>query len=205
MEKILEIIDNGIGWQNLIILFCLIMTTAPSIIKGFDYLIERFDINIETKGSKRRKEQASKCAVQAAAIKALEDKIAEYNSENAKHWDTSKNYQTTYSKNQQDIINQLSSITNSINSLQKKMDENELRKRIDGLRSTIISFATNLSNPQFKPSEDHYNSMFRKIEEYEKILDDNGLENGQCTISMRLIEKHYANAMERGDFLRIED
>lgn len=205
MEKIFEIINDGIGWQNLVILFCLLMTTLPSIIKGFDYLVERFELNLETKGSKRRKEQANRCAVQAAAIKALEDKIAEYDQTNKDHWAVSKNYQTTYAQNQQDIINQLSSITNSINSLQKKMDENELRKRIDGLRSTIISFATNLSNPQFRPSEDHYNSIFRKIEEYEKILDEHGLENGQCTISMRLIEKHYADAMERGDFLRIEE
>lgn len=205
MEKILEIINDGIGWQNLLILFCLIMTTLPSIIKGFDYLVDRFGLDIETKGSKAKKEQTNKCAIQAAAIKALEDKIAEYDKNNHEHWNVSKTYQDNYAKNQQDIINQLASITNSINSLQKKMDENELRKQIDGLRSTIISFATSLSNPQFHPSEDHYNSIFRKIEEYESILESHNLENGQCSISMRLIEKHYAQDMETGRFLKIED
>lgn len=205
MEKIFEIINDGIGWQNLIILFCLIMTTLPSIIKGFDYLVERFGIGFETKRSKARKEQANKCSVQAAAIKALEDKIADYDKNNKDHWKTSIEYRDKYAQDQAVIMEQLSSLTNMIKSLQKKMDENELRKRIDGLRSTIISFATSLSNPQFRPSEDHYNSIFRKIEEYETILEEYGLENGQCSISMRIIEKHYSEAMERGDFLKVEN
>lgn len=201
MEKIIEIINDGIGWQNLIILFCLIMTTLPTIIKGWDYLTERFGIGFETKGSKARKEQANKCAVQVAAVKALEDKIAEFDKANHDHWNVSKTYQSNYAKNQQDILDQLSSLTNMINSLQKKMDENELRKRIDGLRSTIISFATNLSNPQFRPSLDHYNSIFAKVEEYESVLEEHSLENGQTDVSVKIIKRHFEMSMENGDFL----
>ena len=203
MEKVIEMIGSDFGWQNLAILFCLIVTGLPSFLKGWDYLCDRF--HFETKGSRERKEQNQKCVVQAAAIKALEDKIAEYNSSNIDHWNISKSYQSTYAQNQQDIIDQLSSIAESVNALQKKMDENELRKRIDGLRSTIISFATSLGNPQFRPSLDHYNSIFTKFEEYEKILEENGLENGQTDVSIRIIKRHYEEAMERGDFLKIEE
>lgn len=202
MEKILEII-NEMGWQNIAILFCLLVTTIPSIIKGCDFLIDRF--GIETKWSRQRKEQVNKCEVQAAAIKALEDKITTYDATNKDHWKTSIEYRDKYAKDQFAIMTQLSSLGSMIDGLQKKMDENELRKRIDGLRSTIITFATSLGNPQFRPSQDHYNSIFTKIEEYEKILEENNLENGQCAISIRIVEKHYGEAMERGDFLKVDE
>lgn len=201
--ELLNYIGENIGWSNLVVIIILFITVAPNVIKGYDFLIQRF--GIETKGSQARKAQSQKCVVQAAAIKALEDKIAEYNTSNHEHWETSKTYQTDYAKTQQDILENLSSLKNMIDGLQKKMDENELRKRIDGLRSTIISFATSLGNPQFKPSEDHYNSIFKKIEEYETILEENDLENGQCSISVKVIEKKYSEAMERGDFLSLKD
>ena len=203
MDKVIEMIGSDFGWQNIAILFCLIVTGLPSFLKGWDYLCDRF--HFETKGSRERKEQNQKCAVQAAAIKALEDKIAEYDSTNREHWQTSIEYRNKYADDQSAIMNQLSSIAESVNALQKKMDENELRKRIDSLRSTIISFATSLGNPQFRPSLDHYNSIFTKVREYEDVLEQNGLENGQTNISVKIIEKHYSDAVERGDFLKIEE
>lgn len=205
MEQILEIINDGIGWQNLLILFCLIITTLPSIIKGFDYLVDRFGIGIETKGSKSRKEQANKCTSHASAIKALEDKIADYDKNNKDHWQTSIEYRDKYTQDQAAIMEQLASLTNMINSLQKKMDENELKKRISSLRTDIISFGTSLGNPQFHPSFEHYNIIYAKVKEYEKILEDHNLKNGQCSASIKIIDKHYEMAMERGDFLEHDE
>lgn len=121
MEKVIEMIGSDIGWQTLAILFCLIVTGLPSVIKGIDYLIDRF--GIETKGSKQRKEQANKCAVQAAAIKALEDKIAEYDSTNREHWQTSKNYQNSYAQNQQDIMDSIKELKDELKDMRKTTDE----------------------------------------------------------------------------------
>lgn len=179
MEKIFEIINDGIGWQNLIILFCLLMTTLPSIIKGFDYLIERFDINIETKGSKRRKEQANKCAVQAAAIKALEDKIAEYNSENAKHWDTSKNYQATYAQNQQDLINSINELKESLKDMRKTTDERfaasekKEAKRIRAELKDCIGERYRRYHAAGKINDMEYEALEDLIEEYEAAGGEN--------------------------------
>lgn len=113
--------------------------------------------------------------------------------------------QKKLANSQKDLMECFTTVSKKLDVLQKNIDDNELRKRIDGLRSAIIGFATNLSNPQFKPSEDHYNSIFRKIEEYEKILEDNGLENGQCSISICIVQKHYAQDMEDGRFLDCEE
>lgn len=112
---------------------------------------------------------------------------------------------TTASELRQELIDSVRSLSDKIDVLQQKIEDNELRKRIDGLRGAIISFATNLGNNQFHPSEDHYNSIFRKIEEYEEILETHGLENGQCSISIKIVEKHYAEDMENGLFLRQEE
>lgn len=121
MEKVIEMIGSDFGWQNLAILFCLIVTGLPSFLKGWDYLCDRF--HFETKGSRERKEQNQKCAVQAAAIKALEDKIAEYNSTNREHWQTSKNYQNSYAQNQQDIMNSIKELKDELKDMRKTTDE----------------------------------------------------------------------------------
>lgn len=199
MKELIEYIGENNGWQSLAIIFVLFITGFSSFIKGWDFILARFEI--ETKGSKRRKEQVKKCAVQEAAIKALENKITEYDKINHDHWQVSIDYREKYAYDQNAIMEQLSSLTNLINSLQKKIDENELRKQVDGLRTTIISFATSLGNPQFRPSLDHYNNIFAKIEEYEEVLEKNGLENGQTTVSVKIIKRHYEQALERGDFL----
>lgn len=199
MQELIEYVGDNNGWQSLAIIFVLFVTGAPSFIKGWDFLLSRFEI--ETKGSKRRKEQNKRCAVQEAAIKALENKIAEYDKINHDHWQVSTDYREKYAYDQNVIMEQLSSLTELINSLQTKIDENELKKQVDGLRTTIISFATSLGNPQFRPSLDHYNNIFAKIEEYEEVLEENGLENGQTTVSVKIIKRHYEEAIERGDFL----
>lgn len=198
MVEAIKMIGSDIGWQTLAILFCLIVTGLPAVIKGIDYLIDRF--GIETKGSKQRKEQSQKCAVQAAAIKALEDKIAEYNSSNIEHWNTSKSYQSTYAQNQQDIIDQLSSIAESVNALQKKMDENELQKQIEKYRDKIFNFASNLNSPHFNPEKDHYDNIFEVYNDYENLLHTNGLTNGQCEASMNVIRKHFECDVDAGKF-----
>ena len=179
MEKIFEIINDGIGWQNLVILFCLLMTTLPSIIKGFDYLVDRFELNFETKGSKARKEQANRCAVQAAAIKALEDKIAEYNSENAKHWDTSKNYQITYAQNQQDIISSIQELKEELKDMRKTTDErfaaSEIKesKRIREELKDCIGERYRRYHAKREINDMEYEALEDLIEEYEAAGGEN--------------------------------
>lgn len=179
MEKIFEIINDGIGWQNLVILFCLLMTTLPSIIKGFDYLVERFELNIETKRSKERKEQASRCAVQEAAIKALENKIAEYNSENAKHWDTSKSYQTTYAQNQHDIMHSIKELKEELKDMRKTTDarfaESELKdaKRVRAEMKDKIAERYRRYHAKGEINDMEYEALEDLIEEYESAGGEN--------------------------------
>lgn len=112
--------------------------------------------------------------------------------------------QKKLANSQKDLMDCFTTVSKKLDVLQKNIDDNELRKRIDGLRSAIIGFATSLGNSQFRPSLDHYNNIFAKVEEYEEVLEQHGLENGQTDVSVKIIKKHYEESLERGDFLKAE-
>lgn len=198
MEKLITYVGDGIGWQSLAVIVCLIITGLPSFIKGFDYLVDRF--GIETKGMRKRKAQEKQYTVQAAAIKSLEEKIAEYDSVNHDHWKVSVDYREKYAQDQEKIMEALSSLTDKIDALQNRMDDNELHKQIEKYRDKIFNFASNLNSPHFNPEKDHYDNIFEIYDDYEKLLHINGLTNGQCESSMAIIRKHYEKDIDSGKF-----
>lgn len=179
MEKIFEYAGElgTAEWTTIAIIAVLLITNLPNFIKGCDFLIDRF--GIETKGSRTRKEQANRCNVQAAAIKALEDKIAEYNSENAKHWDTSKNYQATYAQNQQDLINSINELKESLKDMRKTTDERfaasekKEAKRIRAELKDCIGERYRRYHAAGKINDMEYEALEDLIEEYEAAGGEN--------------------------------
>lgn len=113
MEKLITYVGDGIGWQSLAVIICLLVTGLPSFIKGFDYLVDRF--GIETKGMRKRKENNNR-------INNLEQKLAAMDTENHNHWDVSKCYQQSYADTQKEIIDKLSSLTDKITEMQATTD-----------------------------------------------------------------------------------
>lgn len=65
-----------------------------------------------------------------------------------------------------------------------------LDKQIDDIRWEILDFASAIANNQSygKESWDH---ILKQYEKYEKILEENNLENGQVTMSMEFIKEQY--------------
>lgn len=179
MEKIFEYAGElgTAEWTTIAIIAVLLITNLPNFIKGCDFLIDRF--GIETKGSRTRKEQANRCNVQAAAIKALEDKIAEYNSENVKHWDTSKNYQATYAQNQQDIINSIQELKEELKDMRKTTDErfaaSEIKeaKRIRAELKDCIGERYRRYHAKGEINDMEYEALEDLIEEYEAAGGEN--------------------------------
>lgn len=79
----------------------------------------------------------------------------------------------------------------------KKLTELFIDKEIDDYRWEIINFATNVS--EGKPcNKDSYKHCFRTYEKYEKLLKENGLENGEVEISMEIINEAYKEKMING-------
>lgn len=70
-------------------------------------------------------------------------------------------------------------------------------KEINDYRWEIINFSTKVS--EGKPcNRDSYKHCFRTYEKYEKLLEDNNLENGEVEISMSVIKDSYRQKLKNG-------
>ena len=70
-------------------------------------------------------------------------------------------------------------------------------KEINDYRWTIINFASNVAAG--KPcTKDGYIHCFKTYEKYEKVLEENNLENGEVEISMEVINESYKKKLLEG-------
>lgn len=90
-------------------------------------------------------------------------------------------------------------LQNQITALSNKIEQMELNKTIKKLRWDIINFASDLPRRENIPLE-QYNIIFNDIKEYEKIIEDNELTNGQVESSVHVIKKRYEHDLEAGVF-----
>lgn len=180
MIELIEEIDklfSSVGGATIILIVLLLLTNLPTIIKSWDFLISRF--GIETKGSLKRKEQERQCVVQAAAIKSLENRIAEYDKTNHEHWNTSKSYQSIYSKNQQDLIDSIKELRNELKDMRKTTDErfaaSEQRdlKRVRAEMKDKIGERYRRYHAKGEINDMEYESLSDLIDEYEAAGGEN--------------------------------
>ena len=79
----------------------------------------------------------------------------------------------------------------------KKLTRMFIDKEIDDMRWEINHFATKVS--EGRPcNKDSYKHCIYIYEKYEKILEENGLENGEVEISMELINDSYKQKLKEG-------
>ena len=72
-----------------------------------------------------------------------------------------------------------------------------LNDRIEGKRKTILDFCSSISNGQ-RQNREAFNEIFRIYTEYENILKDNKMENGQAEESMKFISEKYQELLRNG-------
>lgn len=106
--------------------------------------------------------------------------------------------QKKLANSQKDLMDCFTTVSKKLDVLQKNIDDNELHKQIEKYRDKIFNFASNLNSPHFNPEKDHYGNIFKVYNDYEKLLHDNNLTNGQCEASMNVIRKHYEQDLDKG-------
>jgi len=84
-----------------------------------------------------------------------------------------------------------------IKSCINKLFKINTKKDIGDMRWRILDFANALKNGRTYDSE-VYNHILEIYDDYEKLLADNGLENGRADMAMRLIKEHYEKGMHDG-------
>lgn len=82
-----------------------------------------------------------------------------------------------------------------------KVRSDVLQIRIEAMRNEIISFASRISNDSYLVTREECNRIFRLYSDYEKILADNEMENGEIDINYQIIKDSYDHRMRHGAFL----
>lgn len=88
--------------------------------------------------------------------------------------------------------------------LEEKMDKNNaitLSLLIDIKRDTIINFASKVIDENYPVTKEQFNRIFKIYEEYEEIIEENELTNGEVDIAIRIIREAYENHMRNHTFI----
>ena len=72
-----------------------------------------------------------------------------------------------------------------------------VEKQINDYRWEIINFADKISSNK-KLSKEYYKHCFHTYEQYEKIIEENGLTNGEVELSMEIINQSYKEKLKSG-------
>lgn len=89
--------------------------------------------------------------------------------------------------------NEIVQISQGVSKIQKTL----LEREIQDIRKTILDFCSSLSGGQ-NPNQEAFDFIFKLYEKYENILKTNGLENGQISASMEVIEEVYKEKLKNG-------
>lgn len=93
---------------------------------------------------------------------------------------------------------------NLMRELSEKLDKNNadtLSLLIDNKRNTIIDFASKVIDESYPVTKEQFNRILKIYEEYENIIEENGLTNGEVDIAIRIIRESYENHLKNHTFI----
>lgn len=73
-----------------------------------------------------------------------------------------------------------------------------LDKQIDDMRHEILDFASSLSSGR-KHNRESFGNILRTYQKYERILEENGMENGLVEESIKYIQEVYRDLLKTGE------
>ena len=88
--------------------------------------------------------------------------------------------------------------------LDEKLDKNSavtLAIRIENMRNTIIDFAAYVSDETKAVTREQFNRVFKMYEEYETIITDSGLTNGEVDIAIHIVRESYEKHLRKRNFI----
>ena len=103
---------------------------------------------------------------------------------------TQLNYRSKNEKTTKEILESISILSEDIKSLRKQIEDMELERKIKKYRWDLNNFATQLSR-DVRYGKDQFDIIFQEHEEYESLLREHNMTNGQTTIAMDIIRKYY--------------
>ena len=82
-----------------------------------------------------------------------------------------------------------------------KLKQEVVKLRIESMRGEIIAFASRVANGNCQVTREEFHRIFRLYDDYENILEENGMENGEIDINYQIIKKAYEKNLLQHTFL----
>lgn len=92
----------------------------------------------------------------------------------------------------------------AIRMLIEKLDENialTVDMSIEHKRNTIINFASKVIDESYPVTREQFNRIFRMHKDYETIIEEKNLTNGEVDIAFRIINESYEKHMKNRTFI----
>ena len=102
------------------------------------------------------------------------------------------------------VNNKLEQYDGSLAELSQKLDKNSrdtLSILIENKRSVIIGFAELVIDESKPVTREQFNRVFKMYQEYEGIISENGLTNGEVDVAIQIIKDAYENHMRNHSFI----
>lgn len=175
IEQIQKI--HEFGEINVIISILLCAALVIALRAGWEKLLDV--LGLETKASLQKKALEQK-------LSDMEQKIADFEQSQHEYHNQSITIRDKLEDNQkvlQDGINELKTLL--------------IDKEIDDMRWEMLDFANAVMNKR-RYNKEQYDHVIDTYVKYEKILEENGMENGRVTSSMEFVNDKYKKLMSVG-------
>lgn len=90
---------------------------------------------------------------------------------------------------------EITKMSKGIENIECELLDNNLERK----RKYILDFCSSLSNGQ-KQNREAFNNVFKTYKNYEKLLSDHHMENGQAEESIKFISEKYQECLRNGNF-----
>lgn len=90
---------------------------------------------------------------------------------------------------------EITKMSKGIENIESELLDNNLERK----RKYILDFCSSLSNGQ-KQNREAFNNVFKTYKNYEKLLSDHKMENGQAEESIKFISEKYQECLRNGNF-----
>lgn len=168
MEEIIEL--TKIDFSTVFISVLIILIGIKAIISLFEWIVSK--LGLEIKCIRKQRKEHELLIQTSQNLSALQERHI--------------NDMERSDRRDEEILNDI-----------KKLTDMFIEKEIDDMRWEINNFATIVS--EGKPcNKDSFTHCIHIYEKYEKILEKNGLKNGEVEISMELINDAYKQQLKEG-------
>lgn len=168
MDSITNLFE--IDYVAVFVSICTILVAFKTLSSLFEWFINKW--GLETKGMRRSREKEDLLIATADELKILREQRKEDVAQSIRH---------------DNMIRQdLKTLTNMF-----------IDKEIEDMRWEIINFAAKVSEGKHC-NKDGYSHCIRTYEKYERLIKEHGLENGEVSISMEVVNESYKKKLKNG-------